>query len=56
MRNPDSKKSWLDESRRIDPYRTDEDSGGAGAPPLRPRDETTQNQPESAKEPAKTKP
>ena len=34
MPEPHSKKSWLDEDKSVDPYRSDEDSGGAGAPPL----------------------
>jgi hypothetical protein len=30
-----------DDLTRIDPFRSDEDTGGAAAPPLRPRDSDT---------------
>jgi hypothetical protein len=50
-----NKKSWLDEERRVDPYRTDEDSGGAGAAPLRPRDEIRQDRRDRSKNPATNK-
>jgi hypothetical protein len=36
---------------RIDNFRTDEDSGGDAAPPLRPRDESTA--PRDVRKPAK---
>jgi|SwirhisoilCB1_FD_contig_51_2980139_length_234_multi_1_in_0_out_0_1 hypothetical protein len=56
MPEPRNKKSWLDETRRVDPYRTDEDSGGQGAPPLRPRDEIEQDRRDRLKDRATTKP
>ncbi len=40
MAKPRTHQNELDDTTRVDSFRTDEDTGGAAAPPLQPRDET----------------
>ena len=39
MAKPRTHQDELDDTTRVDSFRTDEDTGGAAAPPLRPRDD-----------------
>jgi hypothetical protein len=49
MAKPANRKT--EDTARVDSFRTDEDTGGAAAPPLRPRDEA--ERPKRRDEPAK---
>jgi hypothetical protein len=53
MAKPRTQQDELDDTERVDSFRTDEDTGGAAAPPLRPRDETRQSRRDEPAKPAK---
>jgi len=53
MAKPRNYHEETEDMTRVDPFRTDEDTGGAAAPPLRPRDEAHQDRREQPAKPAK---
>jgi hypothetical protein len=53
MAKPRTQQDEIDDMTRVDSYRTDEDTGGAAAPPLKPRDEAQQQRADKAVKPPK---
>ncbi len=49
----DNNRAEAEDITRVDSFRTEEDTGGAAAPPLRPRDETRQDRRDEPAKPAK---
>lgn len=52
MSKPRPKRNDPDDITRVDAFRSDEDTGGDAAPPLRPRDEVGSRAPARPEKPA----